>query len=316
MIDPKFTIFTSTYNRKHTIDRVWQSLINQTSKNFEWIVIDNGSVDGIKPVLEGYKAKANFEVRTFYQENQGRYMAFNRAVDLAKGELFVPADSDDWFEPNTIARFEEIWAKYKSDDVSGITVLCKYEDDEIVGEKFPHEGIADYKNIVYKNKIGGEKWGCIRVDLLKKYRFPTHFDVKDFPAMYLWAQIGFNYKLVVMNEPLRIYYQDAGNQYTHQRDESYANMDMKNFYTLWEINYIFREVGKYVSLRDYLQKFVYLWITSFKSKKSVSYVISKLESTKSKIIALALLVPSYLINLFKLKLNFLKPKKYKYQIEQ
>jgi len=70
-----FTIFTSTYNRKHTIHRVWESLINQTNKNFEWIIIDNGSVDGIKPLLEEYKSKADFSVRTFYQENQGRYMA-------------------------------------------------------------------------------------------------------------------------------------------------------------------------------------------------------------------------------------------------
>ncbi len=309
-----FTIFTSTYNRKHTIHRVWESLINQTNKNFEWIIIDNGSVDGIKPLLEEYKSKADFSVRTFYQENQGRYMAFNRAIDLAKGELFVPSDSDDTFEYNTMERFDEIWTKYRNNDVSGITVLCKYEDGEIVGEKFPDNGISSYKNIVYEHKIGGEKWGCIRVDLLKKYRFPTHFDVKNFPEMYLWAQIGFNYKTVFINEALRMYYQDAGNQGTHQRDESFEQMDMKNFYTLWEINYIFPEVKKYISLRDYLQKFVYLWITAFKSSKSLSYIITKLEYNTSKIVALILFVPSYFINLFNLKLNLLKPKKYKYQI--
>lgn len=308
-----FTIFSSVYNRKHTIHRVWDSLINQTNKNFEWIIINNGSEDDIEPLLEEYRSKADFSVKIFHQENKGKYMAFNRALDIAKGELFIPADSDDTFEFNTIERFNEIWNEYKNDDIAGITVLCKYHDGVIVGEKFPVEGVSTYKDIVYKYKVGGEKWGCVRLDLLKKYRFPTSFNVKYFPDWYVWTQIGFNYKTIFFNEPLRLYFQDAGNQITNKKYLSREFMKMKNFITLQKINYVFPEVGKYISIREYLETFVFLWLTSFRGETPVLQTIQKIKKRKSKIVALILLLPSYLIKIFGLKLNFLKKKKYRYQ---
>ena len=310
-----FTVFTSTYNRKHTIHRVWESLINQTDKNFEWIVIDNGSQDDIKPLLEEYKAKADFNVITIYQENQGKYTAFDQAIELAKGELIFPADSDDRFVPNTIERFNAIWQEYKADDISGIDVLCEYKEGGIVGEEFPFEGVSTYKEINYKFKVGGEKWGCVRVDILKKYEFPSQFSTTYFPDMYIWAQIGFNYKTVYINEALRIYYQDAGNQITHKKDESVEYMSMKFFFSLWKINYVYPEVEEYISYKEYFRLFVFLWITAFKSGTSVSHVLSNIERWKSKIVALVLLVPSYIIKIFGLQLNFLRRKKYKYQTQ-
>lgn len=310
-----FTVFTSTYNRKHTIDRVWNSLINQTNKNFEWIVIDNGSIDNIKPLLEEYKSKADFDVRLIFQENQGKFMAFNKAVDIAKGELFIPADSDDWFEWNTIQRFDEIWNVYKRNDISGINVLCKYKDGRIVGEKYPFEGISCFKDMHFKHKVGGEKWGCVRVDILKKFKFPTKYKVITLPDTFVWGPIGFNYKAIYINEPLRTYYIDAGHQLTHLKDYSKENMEMKNDFTLWKINYMFPKIDEFISLREYLQTFVYLWITSFKSGKSVTYVIQKLDAKKSKIVALILLTPSFIINKLSLKLDFLKKRKYRYQIQ-
>ncbi len=310
-----FTIFTPIYNRKHTIHRVWESLKNQTNKNFEWILIDNGSEDNVLPLLEEYKSKADFTVKIYKQENKGKYIAFNRVLDLAKGELLFPADSDDTFEPNLIERMNEIWAKYKADDVSGITMLCKDEDGEIVGEKFPFdEGISTYKDILYKHKVGGEKWGCIRVDVLKKYPFPTNFNVKYFPDAYVWDQIGFNYKTVYVNEPLRTYFQDAGNQIMKEKNVSEDFMKMKNFYTLWKINYVFPNVKEYLTLSESYEMYVFLWISAFKGKVSVSQVLKQLKRTKSKILALLFLIPSYLINVFNLKLNFLRKKKYKYQL--
>jgi len=310
-----FTIFTPIYNRKHTIHRVWESLINQTNKNFEWILIDNGSEDDVLPLLEEYKSKADFPVRIYTQENKGKYIAFNRVLDLAEGELLFPADSDDTFEPILIEKMNEIWAKYKADDVSGITMLCKDEEGEIVGEKFPfEEGVSTYEEILYKHKVGGEKWGCIRVDVLKKYPFPTNFNVKYFPDAYVWDQIGFNYKTVFVNEPLRTYFQDAGNQIMKEKNVSEDFMKMKNFYTLWKINFIFPKVTKHLSYSEYYEMYVFLWISAFKGKIPVLQVIKKLERTKSKIIALFVLIPSFFINIFNLKLNFLRKKKYKYQI--
>lgn len=306
-----FTIFTPIYNRKHTIHRVWDSLINQTNKNFEWLIIDNGSEDNILPLLEEYKSKADFTVKIYTQVNLGKYKAFNRVLGLAEGELLFPADSDDTFEPNLIERMGEIWAKYKGDDISGITMLCKDEEGKIIGKKFPiDESISTYKDIHFKHKVWGEKWGCIRVDILKKYPFPTNHNVKYFPDGYVWDQIGFNYKTVFINEPLRTYFQDAGNQIMKEKNVSEDFMKMKNFYTLWKINYVFPKVSEYLSYREYYEMYVFLWLSALKGKVPILQVFNKLEKSKSKIIAFLLLIPSYFINLFNLKLNFLRKKKY------
>jgi len=302
-----FTIFTPIFNRKHTIHRVWESLIAQTNKNFEWILIDNGSKDGIETLLEEYKSKADFPVTIIYQENLGKYKAFNRVVHLAKGELLFPADSDDTFEPNLIERMSEVWAKYKADDVSGITMLCKDEEGGIVGDEFPFaEGVSTYKDILYKHNVKGEKWGCIRVDILKQYPFPTNFNVKYFPDAYVWDQIGLKYKTVFINEPLRVYFQDAGNQIMKEKNVSVDFMKMKNFYTLWKINFVFPKISEYLSTKDFFQMYVFLWISAFRGKIPVSEVLKKLERNGSKIIASLVLPLSYFIHKFNLKLDFLK----------
>ncbi|MET2984892.1 glycosyltransferase family A protein [Aureibaculum conchae] len=296
-----FTIFTPIYNRKRLIHRVWESLLAQTNQNFEWIVIDNGSNDGIEELLEEYQSKATFPMKVIYQKDSGKYLALNRVVHIAKGELLFPADSDDTFEPNLIERMTEVWAKYKAEDISGITGLCKYENGEVVGDEFPFkEGVSTIEEIFYKQRIGGEKWGCIRVDVLKKYPYPTNFGVRYFPDQYIWDQIGFNYKTVFVNEVFRTYFQDAGDQITKQKYHSKEEMRMKNFYTLFQINYQFSRVGKYLPMKEYLGKFGYLWLTTFRSGTSIFEVFKKLESPKSKIVAFFTLLPTYLVHVFNL----------------
>lgn len=99
--DILFTVFTPIYNRKDKIHRVWESLTQQTYKNFEWIIVDDGSKDDVIPLLVSYKNQAMFPVTILSQENSGKHIAWNRALEIAKGELFVPADSDDEFVPET-----------------------------------------------------------------------------------------------------------------------------------------------------------------------------------------------------------------------
>lgn len=310
-----FTVFTSTFNRKHTIHRVWESLMDQTNKNFEWIIIDNGSEDNIRPLLEEYKSRADFDIKLVFQENEGRFMAFNKAVDLAKGELFIPADSDDRFEPNTVEIFDKIWSEFKSEHISGINVLCKYTDNEIVGDEYPFEGVSCFKDIFFKYKVGGEKWGCVRTDILKEHKFPSQYKVKKLPDLFIWYPIGFKYRTIYINQPLRTYYTDAGGQLTHQNDQSIEQMVMNNDFTLWEVNYVFSEAKGLIPIKDKLQKFVYLWLTTFKSKRSIIFIVNEIDKWENKLIASLILMPSFFIYKLNLKLNFLKKKKHRYQIQ-
>ena len=106
-----FTVFTPTFNRAHTLHRVYTSLCSQTFTNFEWLVVDDGSEDGTEKLVMRWKKEAPFPVRYKKQKNSGKHMATNHGVSSARGELFVIADSDDEFLPNALKIFYDEWDK-------------------------------------------------------------------------------------------------------------------------------------------------------------------------------------------------------------
>ena len=292
--NPLFTVFTPVFNRKHTIHRVWNSLQSQTYNNFEWIVVNDGSTDGIEPILEDYKKKAKFPMRIYHQKNRGKHMAFNRAVEAALGELLVPADSDDSFVANTLETFQRQWSKYKADSISGISVLCMDEDDRIIGDKFPKEGLSNYIEMVYKYKVKGEKWGCIKVNVMKEFRFPS-VEGNFFPESYVWSQIGLKYQTVYLNIPLRKYYQDAGNQIMKMKKPSLNNLKVKATYFTWWIYHVFPVASRYMSMRDRLKQFLSMWRYSILVDKSFVQVLKEIPSIKNKNLARITFLPSFLL---------------------
>ncbi|HCA4946017.1 TPA: glycosyltransferase family 2 protein, partial [Acinetobacter baumannii] len=84
----ELTIFTPSYNRAHTLHRVYESLQVQTLQNFEWIIIDDGSIDNTEDVVKDIINKSKFPIIYIKQENSGKQAAWNKAVSLAKGEYF------------------------------------------------------------------------------------------------------------------------------------------------------------------------------------------------------------------------------------
>jgi len=206
-----FTVFTPTYNRAHTLHRVYESLVAQTFRDFEWLVIDDGSTDESKSVMEGWRDEADFPIRYLYQENQGKHVAHNRAVQEARGEFFTPLDSDDACVPETLARFKHHWdtiPEERKPYFSGVTALCMDQEGCVIGDKFPHD-ITDSDSLecYYKLKVRGEKWGFLRTDVLREFPFPTPKNWEShIPEGVVWSKIARQYKTRYVNEPLRIYY--------------------------------------------------------------------------------------------------------------
>lgn len=137
-----FTICTPTYNRAHTLSRVHESLMRQTFRDFEWVVVDDGPTDGTGELVRKWKAdhRTWFPIRYFWQENQHKKVAFNRGVREARGELFLVADSDDWFPPNALETFAEHWRLIpdgEREQFAGVCGLCVYENGRVVGDRFP-----------------------------------------------------------------------------------------------------------------------------------------------------------------------------------
>ncbi len=206
-----FTVFTPTYNRMNTLSRVYESLKNQTFRDFEWLIVDDGSTDGTKSLVEAWQRKATFPIRYYRQEKHaGKMTAVNRGVREALGELFLIFDSDDACFPDALERFKYHWdaiPNKKRPHFSAVTALCVDEDGLLVGDEFPSDVTdSDSLEMTYRFKVQGEKWGFHRTEVLKKFPFPNLEGETVYPEGIVWNAIAREFRTRYVNEPLRIYF--------------------------------------------------------------------------------------------------------------
>jgi glycosyltransferase involved in cell wall biosynthesis len=207
-----FTVFTPTYNRAHTLHRVFDSLSRQTFRDFEWLIVDDGSDDGTGGLIARWRASAHFPIRYFRQPNRGKHIAFNHGVYQARGQLFLPFDSDDACVPNALERFLRCWEaipEWRKPHFTGVTALCMDEAGRTVGGAFP-QAVTDSDSLEmrYRFRVAGEKWGFHRTDVLRAFPFPENVPRGYLPEAVVWSRIARKYKTRFVNESLRIYHTD------------------------------------------------------------------------------------------------------------
>ena len=106
---PTLTIFTPTYNRAYTLHLCYESLKRQTSKDFVWLIVDDGSTDNTKEVVENWISENEVSIRYHYQDNQGMHGAHNTAYELIDTELNVCIDSDDYMPDDAVEKIVLFW---------------------------------------------------------------------------------------------------------------------------------------------------------------------------------------------------------------
>jgi glycosyltransferase involved in cell wall biosynthesis len=211
---PLFTVFTATYNRAHTLGRPYESLLQQTCRDFEWIVVDDGSTDGTSELVERWQAEAWFPIRRIQQTNQGKHIASNRAAIEASGALFVTLDSDDACLPHALERLKVHWEAIPAGErerFSAVAGLCQDQHGRLVGTPFPRDVLdADNLEIRYRYKVKGDKWGFQRTDVMRAFPYPAFAEKGVVAPSLAWNAIGSRYLTRWINEPLLIYWLDYG----------------------------------------------------------------------------------------------------------
>ncbi|HEX8204578.1 MAG TPA: glycosyltransferase family A protein [Solirubrobacteraceae bacterium] len=204
---PLFTVFTATWQRAHTLHRVRDSLEPQTLRDFEWLVVDDGSTDGTDELVAGWAREASFPIRYVRQENAGKHVAWNRGVREARGELFLSLDSDDRCLPHALERFAHHWAAIPDRSrFQGVTALCQDPEGTVIGTPFPEHPLDTTPvDLRYRHAVTGEKWGFQRVDVLREHPFPEPEGQRFVPESLVWDRIGRRFLTRFVNEPLRIY---------------------------------------------------------------------------------------------------------------
>ena len=100
----KLTIFTSLFNRKNYLSRIYDSLKKQECHEFEWLIVDDGSTDSPEElILPWIDQECNFPIRFFRKENGGKHTATNLALEKAAGDFFMFLDSDDFLTDHAMS---------------------------------------------------------------------------------------------------------------------------------------------------------------------------------------------------------------------
>lgn len=209
-----FTVFTPTRNRAEMLHRPYESLLTQTYRDFEWLIVDNDSGDDTASLVEGWAAEAPFPIRFIRQENRGLHGSMNRGIAEARGAYLLTLASDDTCPAEALERFKHHWdtiPEDRRDTFVGVAGLVADEHGRIVGTTYPHDPTdSDAIEIRYRYRVEGEKWAALRVDVLRQFPMPVIDGYTGYvPESIIWNRIARQYRTRYVNEVLRAFYLDA-----------------------------------------------------------------------------------------------------------
>lgn len=197
------TIFTPAYNRARTLERTYQSLCKQTCKDFEWLIIDDGSTDNTAEIVNDWIKESDFMIRYIYQENQGMHGAHNTAYKNITTELNTCIDSDDYMPNDAVENIITFWKNNKTEKYAGFIGLDQREDGSIIGTLFPSEMKETTLMDFYADGGRGDKKLVYRTEVIKKYpEYPLFEGERYVGLAYKYMLIDQDYKMLTLNQPL------------------------------------------------------------------------------------------------------------------
>lgn len=205
----RVTVFTPTYNRRELLTRAYESLLRQSSKDFEWVIVDDGSTDDTSKYVKGWIEEGKIGIRYYYQENGGKMRAHNRGAEYASGELFVCLDSDDYFVDDAVESLISVWDKAVSESrdagkLAGIVAHKGKSKDELLGEfDFTVQGETTLYGM-YNKGFKGETTLLFKTEVIKEYPFPEIDGEKYVPEDYIYDKIDQKYCLYVFPKVITV----------------------------------------------------------------------------------------------------------------
>lgn len=265
------TIFTPAYNRAHTLSRTYKSLCRQTCKDFEWLVIDDGSTDGTKDLVAAWIAEKIIDIRYIYQENQGMHGAHNTAYHNITTELNTCIDSDDYMPDDAVEKIISTWRKFGGEQYAGLMGYDIREDGTIIGTPFRENLAALSLTDYYASGGKGDRKLVYRTEIINKYPdYPIFKGEKYVGLDYKYSLIDLDYPMLTLNEPLVIVdYQPDGSSNSMYR-QYWRNPQGWCFYRIHKMKIArtfskrFREAIHYVSSSLRAKKWSFLQENPFK----------------------------------------------------
>lgn len=283
----KITVFTPTYNRAYILPCLYKSLCNQSNKNFEWLIVDDGSTDDTESLVKDFIEQDIISIRYYKQENKGKSQAHNLGVKLAYGELFTCVDSDDYLEHNAIDIIIKSWSEKTKNCIGIVAKRKKNNGEDITKSKILDGTYFNLRNSYEHKKIMGDTFLIFEISEIRKYCFPQIRNEKFVPEAYIYDRISTDGDFLMLQQSLYVcdYLLDG---YTQNMSKLIANNP-----------YGYREFLKYRITNPINTKEKILNIVKY---QSISFVIGEgFLYLKCKFLCFITILPGWLLYLKRFK---------------
>lgn len=247
----RFSIFTATMNRASMLWRLYQELKEQTYKDFEWVIVNDGSSDNTDEVVKQIIAERIIDIQYVNKINGGKHTAWRVATPIFRGRYILTADDDDPVTNNMLEIFNYHWRileqSQQYSDFWEVRTRCKRSDGTLVGPELPSSIFdSDYNTMSYKFKVFCEMVGCRKVEVLRnEARIPDNFkfmeEASNFDEAIRWSRAARIYKTRFVSDITRIYNETPNSLSTNAftrclngEKRIIANKMVEFYYTLLE----------------------------------------------------------------------------------
>ena len=214
---PTLTVFTPTYNRANCLVVGYEALRRQTSKDFVWLIVDDGSTDNTEDLVRSWQSIENgFEIKYIYKKNGGLATGYNVAIETMDTELSVCVDSDDYLPDDAVEKIVTFWKENGSDKYAGIVGLDCKPNGEVIGDLLPKQKSINLIDLCVGKYpiVNGDRKNVVRTDLYKSVAPMKTFDdegERDANPHFFHLKISKKYDFLVLNENLCfVDYQEGG----------------------------------------------------------------------------------------------------------
>ena len=201
------TVLTPAYNRGKLLEKLYDSLCAQDCKDFEWLIVDDGSTDDTSERVEQMKQTANFPIFYYKKENGGKHTALNYAYQFIRTPLTFIVDSDDSLTGDAVSYIDEIYKKYKNEsDLCGFSFLRgKPNGGYLSTSGVPQDGMKEsYVDCRINRSIGGDMAEVWYTHCLKEYPFPEFQGEKFLGEDIVWVRMSEKYKMRFFNRVIYV----------------------------------------------------------------------------------------------------------------
>lgn len=197
------TVMTPTYNRAHTLPQCYESLCKQTSQAFLWLIIDDGSSDNTKEMVDFWIKEEKIKIKYLNKENGGKASALNMALEYLDTPYCVCLDSDDYFTEDAIKKALILLEKEKdNENCCGVIALRNNPDGSVMGgRKIPDSyKYATGVDLMLTLGLRTEYIEFMKSDLAKKFPYPVFEGERFMPPAYVDYMITDDHKFLVSQE--------------------------------------------------------------------------------------------------------------------